>query len=46
MRWMGHIASMENIKAHKTTLKNCKGRYFLGKLGVERRIILSCILKN
>ena len=42
----GHIARMGEQKLYEIYAKNLKGRYILGDLNVDGRIILKCALNK
>jgi hypothetical protein len=47
MRWAGHVARITKRKLHYGVwLGNVKERAHLEDLGVDRRVILKCSLKN
>jgi hypothetical protein len=46
MRWAGHAARISERRNTKFWLENLKGRDHLEDLGVDKRIILKCILEN
>jgi hypothetical protein len=45
VRWTGHVARIGRRSSHRILVRKPKGRYHLENLGVERMIILKCILK-